>query len=180
VLGLWCFQHVHSFFIRLPGTAAATDEDLSHVRTVFWVVGGLAALPAGILMDRLGARRTYGWSLLAAALAPLLFLPTRSVLYAALTLGLFGALLAAVRTASYGLAAELAPANARGRHFAVYNAVLSLGWGGAGVLVGGPVADLLGATGHDLRTSYGATFVVGAALGLAGLALFLRWTRRGS
>ena len=63
VLGLWCFQQVHTFFIRLPDTAAASDEGLSHVRMVFWIVSGLAALPVGLVMDKLGAHRTYAWSL---------------------------------------------------------------------------------------------------------------------
>jgi len=39
-------------------------------------------------------------------------------------------------------------------------------------VVGGPVADALLGMGHGEKTAYGATFVVGAVLGLAGLALY--------
>jgi MFS family permease len=178
VVGIWSFQHVHTFFIRLDTAAAASDMAVSHVRTTFWVVGGLAAPVAGAVMDRLGSRRTYGWSVLGCALVPLLFLPTRSVVYAAATLGAFGVFLTAMRTASYGLAAALTPANARGRHFALYNAVMSLGWGAAGVLVGGPVVDLLTALGSPAHEAYSATFVVGCIMGLSGLVLFLMLVRR--
>jgi MFS family permease len=179
VIGIWCFQHVHTFFIRLDSTAAASDLAVSHVRTTFWVVAGLAAPLAGYVMDRLGSRRTYAWSVLGCALVPLLFISTQSVLYAAVTLAAFGVFLTAMRTASYGLAAELAPEDARGRHFAVYNAVMSLGWGAAGLLVGGPVVDLLVASGQTKFTAYAATFVVGCIMGLVGLVLFLMLAHRG-
>jgi MFS family permease len=178
VLGLWSFQGIHTFFIRLSDTAAASDRDLSLIRMVFWLAGGLLAPLAGTLVDRFGSRRTYALALLACSGIALAFLPTRSVLYAAATLAAFGAALTLFRTASYALTAELTPASARGRCFALYNAVMSLGWGVSGLLIGGPVADLSIRAGASVRAAYGASFVVGAGLGLAGLAVFLVTTAR--
>jgi MFS family permease len=173
VLGLWCFQQNHTYFVRLPDAAGAGDAELSLIRACFWIAGGLTAPLAGALLDRVGARRAYAGSLFLCALVPLLFLPTASVAAAAITLGLFGACLTSFRTASYAYAAELTPEGAEGRHFALYNCVMSLGWGVAALAIGGPVADALIASGHSARTGYAASFVVGTMLGVAGLAVFL-------
>ncbi len=54
-----------------------------------------------------------------------------------------------------------------------YNAVMSLGWGVSGLLIGGPVADLSIRAGASERAAYRASFVAGAGLALAGLAIFL-------
>jgi len=175
ILGLWCFQMNHTFFIRLPDTAAASDRELSLVRTAFWVAAGLVAPLTGWWIDRTGARRAYLVSLLVASLLPLSFLFTKSVLYAAVSLAIYGTVLTAVRNASYAYAAELTPEDGRGRHFALYNAVMSAGWGLAALLIGGPVADLVIGSGRTPSEGFGASFVVGAALGLLGLFLALRF-----
>jgi MFS family permease len=172
VVGLWSFHHNHTYFIRLPSAAGASDHELSLVRTAFWVVSGVSAPVAGTLIDRIGSRRAYVWALGLGALVPLTFLPTTSVAYAAATLGLYGAFLGALRSASYTLAIELAPEEGRGRHFALYNAVMATGWGAASLLVGGPVADLVVAAGDSVHAGYTWSFVAGSALGLAGLGLF--------
>ena len=179
VVGVFCFQQNHTYFVRLADTAAATDSEISWIRTAFWIAGGLTAPLSGFLVDRLGSRRTYAAALAGCAVVPLAFLATKSVLFAAVSLAVFGAFLTAFRTASYTLTAELTPEEGRGRHFAVYNAVMSAGWGLAALVIGGPVADLTIASGHPVRTGYAASFVMGAALGLTGLALFGAMCRRG-
>jgi MFS family permease len=178
VLGSWSFLHIHSFFVRLPDTAAASDLGLSWVRFAFWTAGGVAAPLLGIVLDRVGAGRVYAVSLLACGLIPLSFLPTTSVPYAALTMAIYGAAFAGIRNASYAVAAERTPPGARGRHFALYNAVLSLGWGAAAVVVGGPVADVAERISGSVRVGYGASFVAGGAVTLLGLALYLTVGRR--
>ncbi len=179
VLGLWSFQGVHTFFVRLPEAGGASDQDLSLIRTVFWVASGALAPVAGALVDRAGSRRSYVVSLVLCSLLPLSFLLTRSVAFAVVSLGVFGAVLTLFRTASYALAAELTPAGERGRHFAVYNAVMALGWGAAGLVLGGPVSDLSAKAGASLRDAYAASFVAGAAVALAGLAVYLLLRPRG-
>ncbi len=178
IIGLWCFQQNHSYFVRLPETAAADDHALSYIRTAFWVTGGLTALLAGAILDRVGARRAYLGSLFFCVLTPLSFLFTGSVLFAVLSLAIFGIFLTSFRTASYALAAELAPPESRGRYFAVYNAVMSLGWGLAALVIGGPVADYLMAHGRSDRDAYAATFITGAVLAAVGLVLFLLLVRQ--
>jgi MFS family permease len=173
VVGIWSFQQNHTYFVRLPDAAAASDRELSLIRAAFWVAGGLAAPLVGWILDRVGSRRTLVASLLLCSLVPLSFLPTRSVLHATITLAVFGAFLTALRTSSFSYAAELTPPEAAGRHFAVYNAVMSLGWGMAAVAVGGPVADLLIGAGSTPRYAYGASFVAGGALGILGLIALL-------
>jgi MFS family permease len=125
------------------------------------------------VLDRVGAGRVYAYSLLACGLIPLSFLPTSSVPYAAFTMALYGAGFAGIRNASYAVAAERTPPGARGRHFALYNAVMSLGWGAAAVVLGGPVADLAEGISGSVRIGYGASFVAGGAVTLLGLVLYL-------
>jgi MFS family permease len=178
VLGLWCFQQNHTFFVRQADTANAGDRELAMIRTAFWVAAGLVAPITGRWIDRFGARPSYLVAILVGSLVPLSFLLTESVLFAAVTLALFGAVLTAVRNASYAVAAELTPTASRGRHFAVYNAVMSMGWGMAALVIGGPVADLYIRSGATETAGYGATFVVGSGLGLIGLVMALVLTRR--
>ncbi len=179
VIGSCSFVQIHSFFVRLPDTAGASDTGLATIRLVFWVVGGVAAPLVGVLVDRAGAQRVLCASMALLAVVPLAFIPTRSVGYAALSLGLFGAVFAGLRTAGYARAAELTPAGSRGRHFALYNAVSSLGWGAAALLLGGPVSDVVqGATG-SVRQGYDASFVAGGAVTLVGCLLYVRSERLG-
>ena len=93
--------------------------------------------------------------------------------YAALTLAVYGAAFTAFRTSSYTLTAEMTPEAARGRHFALYNAVMSLGWGVAAVLVGGPTSDIVEWITGSARIGYSASFIVGGGVALVGLVLFL-------
>lgn len=164
VLGAFCFHQNHTYFCRLPDVASATDGQTSLIRAAFFAVAGLAAPIVGARVDRIGARRGYRISLALLAIAPLLLIPTRSPTGAVLSMGVFGAVFATWRVAAFAYASELAPPMARGRCFALYNAVAALGWGAAGLLVGGPVADLVVYAGHPLRVAYASSFAVGAAL----------------
>jgi MFS family permease len=47
-----------------------------------------------------------------------------------------------ILTLGFTIAGDLFPEEKRGRLFSRYNAVVALSWGPAGLLVGGPLADL--------------------------------------
>jgi MFS family permease len=103
-------------------------------------------------------KRTYKWFLISlivivkalvlfaglilAILTPLLYGAASSVPTMALFYGLNGASFWIIQTAGFAFAGDIIPENRRGRMFSRYNTVMALSWGPAGLLVGGPLADL--------------------------------------
>jgi MFS family permease len=91
----------------------------------------------------------------------------------ALIYGLNGVAFWTIQTAGFAFAGDIIPENRRGRLLSRYNTVLALSWGPAGLLIGGPLADLqtnrLGISAH---TAYINTFYVSSIIVAIGTLLF--------
>jgi hypothetical protein len=71
------------------------------------------------------------------------------------------------------LAGDLIPHAKRGRLFSRYNAVMALSWGPAGVLIGGPLADLqVQRLGMSSYSAYVNAFYLSSILVFIGTVLF--------
>jgi len=84
-----------------------------------------------------------------------------------------------VQTVGFAFMGDIIPSTHRGRLFSVYNAIMSLAWGPAGLLIGGPLADIqteiLGLTRH---TAYVHAFIASSTITLTGTILFFVKVKR--
>jgi len=79
-----------------------------------------------------------------------------------------------LQTAGFALAGDIIPPPRRGRLLSRYNAVMALTWGPAGLLIGGPIADIqTRVLGASARTAYINAFVVSSVLISFGTLVFL-------
>jgi len=179
VLGATSINQVFLIFLRLPEGLNANDPELSLILTM-WTVGGMvASILSGRLADKIGKAKVLLYGFAMAAGIPLLYGVVPNVASMALVYGLSGVASWMVQTVGFALAGDIIPSTHRGRLFSVYNAIMSLAWGPAGLLIGGPLADvqteILGMPRH---AAYVNTFVISSAIVLAGTILFLIKVKR--
>jgi MFS family permease len=72
----------------------------------------------------------------------------------------------------YLVAADLIPADRRGRLFGQYNAITYMSFGLAGTVLGGPIADYLISTGSTIADAYINTFQVASVVSLMGTIIY--------
>ncbi|MEM4703673.1 MAG: MFS transporter [Candidatus Bathyarchaeia archaeon] len=174
IIGVACINQIFLLFIRLPDGLKANDQEASFILTM-WTVGGmLASLFSGVLADRIGRAKTLFIGLLLAIVTPLAYGVASNVFTIAVFYGLNGASFWTIQTVGFSFAADLIPEDRRGRLFSVYNTVIALSWGPAGLLVGGPIADIqTHFFGFSSRNAYVNAFYVSSIIVTAGTLLFL-------
>jgi MFS family permease len=87
--------------------------------------------------------------------------------------GLNGISFWTIQTVGFVLAGDLIPKHRRGRLLSRYNTVIALSWGPAGILIGGPFADLqVQRLGLSSYASYVNTFYASSIIVAIGLVLF--------
>lgn len=179
VLGATSINQVFLIFLRLPEGLHVSDPDVSLILTM-WTIGGMiASVLSGKLADRVGKAKVLMYGFVMTAITPLLYGVVPNVLLMALIYGLSGVASWIIQTVGFALVGDLVPSARRGRLFSVYNAIMSLAWGPAGLLIGGPLADvqteILGLIRH---TAYINTFMASSAITLAGTILFFIKVKR--
>lgn len=142
IIGASCVNQVFLLFIQLLDGLKATSQEMSLILTAFTIGGMLISLTCGWLADRLGKNKVLFIGLILAVLTPSLYGLASSVPAMAVVYGLSGVSLWIILTLGFTIAGDLFPEEKRGRLFSRYNAVVALSWGPAGLLVGGPLADL--------------------------------------
>jgi MFS family permease len=91
----------------------------------------------------------------------------------ALTYGLNGVSFWTIQTVGFVFAGDLIPKQKRGRLLSRYNTVMALSWGPAGILIGGPLADVqVKALGYSPYAAYVNTFYVSAIILVLGTIMF--------
>ena len=142
IIGASCVNQVFLLFIQLQDGLKATSQEMSFILTAFTIGGMLISLTCGWLADKVGKNKVLFIGLILAVLTPLLYGLASSVPAMAVVYGLSGVSLWIILTLGFAIAGDLFPEEKRGRLFSRYNAVVALSWGPAGLLVGGPLADL--------------------------------------
>ncbi|MDH5268115.1 MAG: MFS transporter [Candidatus Bathyarchaeota archaeon] len=174
VLGATSINQVFLIFLRLPEGLNANDPELSLILAM-WTIGGMiASILSGRLADKIGKAEVLLYGFAMATGIPLLYGVMPNVISMALIYGLSGVASWMIQTVGFALAGDIIPSTHRGRLFSVYNAIMSLAWGPAGLLIGGPLADVQTEILRMPRHSaYVNTFAISSIIVLAGTILFL-------
>jgi len=173
VIGVACISQVFLIFLRLPEGLAVSDSEQSFILTA-WTLGGmLMSLLSGWFADRIGRVKVILVGLSLAILTPFMYSLASNVLTMALIYGVNGVAFWTMQTAGFAFAGDIIPENKRGRLFGRYNTVMALGWGPAGLLIGGPLADIQTQRfGLPRYVAYVNTFYVSSIIVALGTILF--------
>jgi MFS family permease len=173
VLGAASINQIFLLFLQLPKGLNFTDTQVTLV-TSAWTVGGMiASLSAGRLSDRFGRSKVLLVGLSLATVTPLFYLYASTVPLMAFIYGLNGVSFWTIQTVGFVLAGDLIPKHRRGRLLSRYNTVIALSWGPAGILIGGPFADLqVQRLGLSSYASYVNAFYAAAIIVAVGTVLF--------
>jgi MFS family permease len=175
IIGAACTSQVFLLFLKLPpeiGGLNATDPEVSLILTAFTIGGMATSLSCGWLADKIGRTKVLSIGFGLAITTPLVYGLALSVPTMAIVYGLNGVSFWTIQTVGFAFAADLIPENKRGRLFGRYNTVMALSWGPAGLLIGGPLADLQVQSGLSTYAAYINTFYASAAIVAIGTALF--------
>ena len=173
VMGVACISQVFLIFLRLPEGLNVSDSEQSLILTA-WTLGGmLTSLLSGWLADKIGRVKTIFVGLSLAVLTPFLYSFASNVLAMALIYGVNGVGFWTMQTVGFTFAGDIIPEDKRGRLFSRYNTVMALGWGPAGLLIGGPLADIQTQRfGLPRHTAYANTFYASSIIVALGTILF--------
>jgi len=179
VLGVASTAQIFPLFLKLNEGLHATDLEVSFILSA-WTLGGMStSIVTGKLADKVGRTRVILVGLLMAAATPLLYGLTPNVLTMAVIYGINGVAFMTLQTAGFAQAGDIIPEQKRGRLLSRYNTVMALSWGPAGLLVGGPLADIQTAVlGASTRTAYVNTFIVSSMLITSGTLVFIARVRK--
>jgi len=174
VLGQTANNQVFLLFLKLPGGLTATDEEVSLIVSAFTIGGMTASILVGRLSDKIGRHKVIltGSALAVGTLLSYGIVPTIGLM--ALTYGINGVSFMTLQTASFALAGDIIPEARRGRLLSRYNAVMALSWGPAGLLIGGPLADIqTGILGFPKQVAYVNAFLTAVLLLVVGAIVFI-------
>jgi len=141
VIGSTCTSQVFLLFLKLPEGINATDHEMSLILTAWTLAGIVTSISCGWLSDRLGRIKVLFVGFILAIVTPIFYGFALNVFLMTLIYGLNGVSFWILQTVGFALAGDMIPEDKRGRLFSKYNTVMALGWGPAGLLVGGPLAD---------------------------------------
>jgi MFS family permease len=174
VLGQTATNQVFLLFLKLPQRLNATDEQVSLIVSSFTLGGMAASIFVGRLSDKIGRHKVILTGLILAAATLLLYGIVPNIGLMAFIYGANGVSFMTLQTAGFALAGDIIPPAKRGRLLSRYNAVMALSWGPAGLLVGGPLADIqTGILGFPKHVAYINAFLVAAFLLAVGATVFI-------
>jgi len=179
ILGSASVNQIFLLFLQLKDGLNASDLEVSFILSA-WTLGGMAAsLLAGRLADKVGRTVVILAGLLMATASPLFYSIAPNVFSMAMVYGINGIALMTIQTAGFALAGDIIPEHRRGRLLSRYNTVIALSWGPAGLLIGGPIADVqTRVLGVSASAAYTNAFITSSILILLGTAVFLTKVRR--
>lgn len=173
VLGAASISQIFLLFLQLPSGLNFSDPQMTLVVSA-WTVGGMiASLGAGRLSDRFGRLKVLLFGLSLAIVTPLFYSFASSVPLMSFVYGLNGVSFWTIQTVGFVFAGDMIPKDKRGRLLGRYNTVMALSWGPAGILIGGPFADLqVERLGLSSFTAYVNAFYASSIIVLIGTVLF--------
>ncbi|MEM1563082.1 MAG: MFS transporter [Candidatus Bathyarchaeia archaeon] len=173
VLGAASVNQIFFLFIKLQDGSNASDYEMSLIISA-WTVGGMMASAIfGRLADKIGREKALLLGLILAVVTPALYSQAVNVPLMAFIYGLNGVAFWGIQTVGFALAGDLTPEHRRGILLSRYNAVIALSWGPAGILIGGPFADIqIKILGMREHIAFVNAFYLSSAIVAAGTVLF--------
>lgn len=172
VIGATCVNQVFLLFLKLPQGLNATDPSMSLILTAWTLSGMITCILCGWLADRFGRVKVFSAGLILAVITPLFYGLTLDVWAMAVFYGLNGVSFWTIQTVGFAFAGDIIAEQERGRLLSRYNAVMALSWGPAGLLVGGPLADIQTNLGRSSYTAYVNVFYASSIIVALGALLF--------
>lgn len=172
VIGATCVNQVFLLFLKLPQGLNATDPSMSLILTAWTLSGMITCILCGWLADRFGRVKIFSAGLILAVITPLFYGLTLDVWAMAVFYGLNGVSFWTIQTVGFAFAGDIIAEQERGRLLSRYNAVMALSWGPAGLLVGGPLADIQTNLGRSSYTAYVNVFYASSIIVALGALLF--------
>jgi MFS family permease len=173
IVGAACVSQIFLLFLPLSEGLAASAPEMSLILTA-WTLGGmLTCVFCGRLADKFGRIKILFAAFILATLTPMFYGSAPDFLTMAFIYGLNGVSFWTIQTVGFAFAGDIIPEDRRARLLGRYNTVIALSWGPAGLLIGGPLADLqtdkLGLSAH---AAYINVFYVSAIIVAIGTLLF--------
>jgi MFS family permease len=173
IMGTACVSQIFLLFLPLAEGLAASAPEMSLILTT-WTLGGmLTCVFCGRLADRFGRIKILFVGFILATLTPLFYGLAPDVLTMSFIYGLNGVAFWTIQTVGFAFAGDIIAEDRRGRLLSRYNMVIALSWGPAGLLIGGPLADLqIDRLGLSAHTAFINTFYASAIIVAIGTLLF--------
>jgi len=173
ILGAASINQIFLLFINLKTGLNASDQEMVFILSA-WTIGGMiASAVSGRLADKIGRSKVMVFGLGLAMITPLVYGVASDFRVMALVYGLNGVSFWTIQTVGFALAGDIIPEHKRGRLFSRYNTVMALSWGPAGILIGGPLADIqVKIFGLSEYTAFVHAFYASSIIVLLGTMLF--------
>ncbi|MHA2224416.1 MAG: MFS transporter [Candidatus Hodarchaeales archaeon] len=179
VIGISSSNQIFLYYSEDPSSLHFSDQQISYLLILFSLVGGIIAPLSGRVSDNVGRIPIVITGSFIASISYILlfFLGNQPFLVIAVFYSLIGAGFSIIQSVSFAHTADLLPRELRGTGFALFNITLGLGWGVAGFIIGGPVADLLIFLGYPIQLAYRFSFLVSGTMIFFGMMILTFYSR---
>ncbi|MHA2175213.1 MAG: MFS transporter [Candidatus Hodarchaeales archaeon] len=171
IMGLSASTQTFLYYVTDESALNFSDETLSILLIFFSISGGLIAPIAGKLSDLTGRLAILILASLFGFISYLfLFLAyNESFLNIAILYAVLGGATSIIQSISFAYSADLLPMEFEGTGFGIFNITLATGWGLAGFLIGGPIADIFISLGEINSVAYRFSFLGSSVLIFSGM-----------
>jgi MFS family permease len=170
--GAFSILQILIYYISLDSPINASSFEIAMIRNSSSIAIIITSLLAGLLADRIGRKKALGLGFVLMVVTPLSYILAQNAVHMMIFNSLNGIARALMTVVGYLVAADLIPADRRGRFFGQYNAITYMSFGLAGTVLGGPIADHLISTGSTVADAYITTFQVASAASLIGTIIY--------
>lgn len=170
VIGISSSTQIFLYYSNDSAGLNFNDQIISYLLIIFSLIGGLIAPIGGRISDKIGRIPIVIVSGFGAAFSYFSFflLGNQPFIIIAIIYSLLGGSSSLIQSVSFAHTADLLPDELKGTGFAIFNITLATGWGLAGFIVGGPVADLLIILGQSTVIAYRFAFLVSSLVIIIG------------
>jgi MFS family permease len=179
-MGLSASTQTFLYYITDESALNFSDGTLSLLLILFTITGGVFAPVAGKVSDLTGRLPILILASFFGFVSYLfLFLALDiSILHIAILYSILGGVTSIIQSISFAYSADILPVEFEGTGFGIFNITLATGWGLAGFLIGGPIADLFIFLGEPISNAYRFSFLGSSSLVFAGMLFLLFFSLR--